>query len=200
VMKTRRCAALTRQWRSRKKNSRCDYTTDNAAVFVGSNNGPNRYSIEHFLRHVLPRVVLEIPGFELKVAGRICEWMPDTPSVTKMGFVRDLKSVFESAPLAINPVLLGSGINIKLLEAMSAAVPTISTETGARGLTHSFRNGVVVVPDGDHEQLAMQIVRYARSASLRREAGQAAFSDARRWNAAQRDALQCVLEGQSGRG
>ena len=172
-----------------------NYAADNAAVFVGSNNGPNRYSMERFLKHVLPLVVREIPGFELKVAGRICEWMPDTPNVTKLGFVRDLKGVFESAPLAINPVLLGSGINIKLLEAMAAAVATISTETGTRGLPSSYSNGVVVVPDSDYGQFAAQIVRHARSADLRREAGQAALSDARRWNDAQRSALQRVLEG-----
>jgi polysaccharide biosynthesis protein PslH len=171
------------------------YAADNAAIFVGSNNGPNRYSMERFLKHVLPLVVREIPGFELKVAGRICEWMPDTPNVTKLGFVSDLKSVFESAPLSVNPVLLGSGINIKLLEAMAAAVPTISTETGTRGLPRSFSNGVVVVPDADHEHHAAQIVRFARSADLRREAGQAAFADAARWNAAQRDALRRALVG-----
>jgi polysaccharide biosynthesis protein PslH len=172
-----------------------NYSADNAAVFVGSNNGPNRYSMERFLKHVLPLVVREIPAFQLKVAGRICEWMPDTPNVTKLGFVRDLKAVYESAPLSINPVLLGSGINIKLLEAMSAAVATISTETGTRGLPESFSNGVVLVPDADHEQHAAQIVRYARSAALRRAKGEAAFSDAQRWNAAQREALQRVLKG-----
>lgn len=172
-----------------------NYATDDAAVFVGSNNGPNRYSMERFLRHVLPLVVREIPGFELKVAGRICEWLPHTPNVTKLGFVRDLKGVFETAPLAINPVLLGSGINIKLLEAMAAAVGTISTSTGTRGLPASFSSGVVVVPDADYEQFAAQIVRHVRSAGLRRALGKAAFSDARRWNTAQREALQRVLEG-----
>ncbi len=80
------------------------------------------------------------------MAGRICEWLPDTPHVTKLGFVGDLKNVFEAAPLAINPVLLGSGINIKLLEAMAAALPTVSTVTGARGLPEAFSGGVVVVP------------------------------------------------------
>jgi polysaccharide biosynthesis protein PslH len=172
-----------------------DYNRGNTAVFVGSNSGPNRYSLGIFLEHVLPLIVREIPDFELRVVGRICDWLPDTPHVRKLGFVGDMKNVFDEAPLALNPVMLGSGINIKLLEAMAAAIPTISTQTGVRGLPEAFGNGVVVVPDGDHARHAAGIVRFARDAALRRETGQAAYRDAQRWNAAQRTALQRVLAG-----
>jgi polysaccharide biosynthesis protein PslH len=170
-----------------------DYSRGNTAVFVGSNSGPNRYSLGIFLTQVLPRVVREMPDFELKVVGRICDWLPDTPHVAKLGFVGDMKAVLDQAPLSLNPVMLGSGINIKLLEAMAAAVPTISTQTGVRGLPGSFGSGVVVVPDADHARHAAEILRFARDASLRRETGQAAFQDAQRWNAAQREALRRVL-------
>jgi glycosyltransferase involved in cell wall biosynthesis len=172
-----------------------DYSCGNSAVFVGSNSGPNRYSLGIFLAQVLPLIVREIPDFQLLVVGRICDWLPDTPHVARLGFVGDMKSVLNRAPLSLNPVMLGSGINIKLLEAMAAAVPTISTHTGVRGLPGSFGSGVVVVPDADHARHAAEIVRFARSASLRRETGQAAFRDAQRWNATQHEALQRVLGG-----
>jgi polysaccharide biosynthesis protein PslH len=172
-----------------------DYSRHNAAVFVGSNSGPNRYSLGIFLEHVLPLVVRELPQFELRVVGRICDWLPDTPHVRKLGFVADMKSVLGQAPLALNPVMLGTGINIKLLEAMAAAVPTISTQTGVRGLPEAFGSGVVVVPDAEHARHATEIVRFARDAVLRRETGQAAYRDAQRWNATQRAALQRVLGG-----
>jgi hypothetical protein len=165
-----------------------DYSHGNAAVFVGSNSGPNRYSLGIFLKHVLPLVLREIPDFELRVVGRICDWLPDTAHVSRLGFVSDMKSVLDQAPLALNPVLLGSGINIKLLE-------TISTQTGARGLPEAFGGGVVVVPDADHARHAAEIVRFARDAGLRREKGEAAYRDAQRWNAMQRETLQQVLGG-----
>ena len=129
------------------------------------------------------------------MAGRICDWLPDTPHVRKLGFVADMQGVFRRAPLALNPVMLGSGINIKLLEAMAAAVPTVSTQTGVRGLPGSYGSGVVVVPDAEPAQHAAAIVRLARSAGLRREIGQSAYRDAQRWNAAQHEALQRVLAG-----
>jgi len=172
-----------------------DYSRGNAAVFVGSNSGPNRYSLGIFLEHVLPLVMREIPDFEVRVVGRICDWLADTPHVRKLGFVSDIKSVLDQAPLALNPVMLGSGINIKLLEAMAAAVPIISTQTGVRGLPEAFRAGVVVVPDADHASHAAGIVRLARDASLRRQTGEAAYRDAQRWNAMQRETLQRLLGG-----
>lgn len=172
-----------------------DHSRGNAAVFVGSNSGPNRHSLGIFLQHVLPLVVREIPEFELRVVGRICDWLPDTPHVRRLGFVGDMKPVLDQAPLSLNPVMLGSGINIKLLEAMAAAVPTVSTQTGVRGLPEAFGSGVVVVPDADHARHAAEIVRFARDAGLRRATGEAAYRDAGRWNAAQREQLQRVLGG-----
>jgi hypothetical protein len=79
---------------------------------------PIAHAVDNFIRHVLPRVVREIPRFDLKLAGAICAHAPDSPNVTKLGWVRDVNEAFAQAPLSLNPVLVGTGINIKLLEAM----------------------------------------------------------------------------------
>ncbi|WP_420116504.1 glycosyltransferase [Micromonospora sp.] len=39
-----------------------------------------------------------------------------------------------AADVFVNPVRSGAGVNIKMIEAMSAALPVVSTSTGARGL------------------------------------------------------------------
>ncbi len=165
----------------------------NAAIFLGSDNSANRHAVDSFIRNVLPRVVREIPDFDLKLAGSICTWAPESPNVTKLGWVRDLEAAFAQAPLSVNPLLVGTGINIKLLEAMAAGVPTVSTATGVRGLPESYRNGVLAVPDHDHAAFAAAIVRCAKDAGLRREMGSAGFEDARRWNAEQVAALRKCL-------
>jgi glycosyltransferase involved in cell wall biosynthesis len=169
---------------------------DHAALYVGTDMLANRISLQDFLDHVLPRVLREIPDFRLKVAGSICNWAPDPPGVDKLGFVDDLRDAFSAAPLSVNPTLAGTGMNIKLLDALGAGVPTVSTATGARGLPENFRNGVVVVPDRDHDAFAAQIVRLSKDAALRRALGQAAYADAQRWNAHQQAALERCLRGE----
>jgi polysaccharide biosynthesis protein PslH len=103
--------------------------------------------------------------------------------------------VFAQAPLSINPMLAGTGINIKLLEAMAAGVPTVSTATGARGLPASLRAGICVVADDQASAFAAEIIRFAGDATLRRETGLAAREDARQWNARQQAELRRSLAG-----
>lgn len=172
-----------------------DYEIHDAAVFLASDNPANRHAIDAFIENVLPLVVREIPGFDLKLAGSICRDVRDVPNVTKLGWVDNVKNVFARAPLSINPMLAGTGINIKLLDAMAVGVPTISTATGARGLPEAARKGVFVVPDDDAQAFAGAMVRFARDADLRRRTGLAAREDARRWNACQLEELSRCLAG-----
>ena len=172
-----------------------DYAVDAAAVFLASDNPANTHAVHAFLRDVLPRVVRELPAFELKLAGSICNAVRDLPNVRKLGWVDDVRAVFAQAPLLVNPMLAGTGINIKLLEAMACGVPTVTTATGARGLPASLHSGVVVVPDGDVQAFTAAVVRLAMDAGLRRVTGRAARADAMQWNAGQLAELGRCLTG-----
>jgi glycosyltransferase involved in cell wall biosynthesis len=44
------------------------------------------------------------------------------------------REIFKISDIALNPMLGGSGTNIKVLGYLSAGIPTITTPTGARGL------------------------------------------------------------------
>jgi glycosyltransferase involved in cell wall biosynthesis len=73
-------------------------------------------------------------------------------------------------------------MNIKLLEAMAAGVPGVTTVTGARGLPAALRSGVCVVGDDAADEFAAEVVRLARDRGLRRDRGLAAREDAKRWH------------------
>lgn len=172
------------------------YDVDGSAVFLGSDNPSNQHAMRVFLEHILPTVVRKLPNFDLKVVGSICGHVPDMPNVTRLGWVDDVNTLFQQAPLSINPMLAGTGISIKLLDSMSAGVPTVSTVTGARGLPDTLRSGVFVVPDSDAEGFAAATVRFATDAGLRRRTGQAARESAALWNASQLAALgRCLTPG-----
>lgn len=172
-----------------------NYEADRCAVFLASDNASNRHALHAFLEHVLPRVVREMPGFELKLAGSICGCIANVNNVTKLGWVDDVMALFAQVPLSINPMLAGTGINIKLLEAMACGVPTVSTATGARGLPEPWRRGVQVVPDDDAQAFAAALIRFAADARLRREKGRLAREDALLWNSSQLSELGRCLAG-----
>ena len=50
------------------------------------------------------------------------------------GFVEDILDYIKMADIGINPLISGSGTNLKMLEYLSSGLPTVTTPIGARGL------------------------------------------------------------------
>lgn len=68
------------------------------------------------------------------VAGRVGDSFADKKNVLFTGYVDDIFTYFKVADLAINPMISGSGTNLKILEYLASGIPTITTKVGARGL------------------------------------------------------------------
>lgn len=170
-----------------------DYSP-NKVVFLGSNNPSNVFSVNSFIKNVVPLIVCRIPDFKLVLAGSICESIADHPAIDKIGMVASVRDAFEKAPASINPTLMGTGINIKLLDAMAAGVSTVSTSTGVRGLPEDYRDSVVVAADEDYEAFADAVVAMVSREDLRAEMGRRAYMSAVRWNEVQSHALSVALE------
>ena len=118
-----------------------DTSRGHAAHFLGSDNPPNRLSINHFIDATLPIILRDDPDFELFVIGSVCRKVQDHPNVVKLGFVDDPVDAFRRAPLSINPMRLGTGVNIKLLDAMAVGAPVVATSQGARGVPEDMLGG-----------------------------------------------------------
>lgn len=70
--------------------------------------------------------------------------------------VPDVAPVLAGADVFINPVLAGAGVNIKMVEAMAASLPVVSTSVGARGLPWR---------DGEHLLIADEEAAFAAAVS-----------------------------------
>src|SRR3990172_1067560 len=104
-------------------------------LFVGSNNPSNYYGINDFLEKVFPTLRLSFPGLELIIAGNICGVLPDgLDGVVKLGEVDDVERAYEFSDIVINPLTVGTGLKIKMIEAMGLSKTLISTEVGAEGI------------------------------------------------------------------
>lgn len=174
---------------------RVEDLTPSDFLFLGSGNDANIISLKGFVQNVMPLVRAARPDIRLVLAGGICGKIEDGEGILKLGRVDNLKDAFARAPLSINPITLGTGINIKLLDALAAGVPTISTRTGVRGLSERYRRGVVIVEDNDHRAFADAILQLASSRDQRQELGNRAFEDAVEWNRQQMAVLDDILSG-----
>ncbi|HEX2853358.1 MAG TPA: glycosyltransferase [Opitutaceae bacterium] len=105
-------------------------------LFVGSDHGPNRDGLQWFLRDVWPVVHRDVPAARLLVAGGICRVIPEPlpGGVTKLGRVPDLATAYAQASVVIAPIFQGSGIKIKLLEAIGFGRACVTTSVGLEGL------------------------------------------------------------------
>jgi len=123
-------------------------------VFVGSMDyHANIEAAAWFVRRVWPRVSAAYPHWRLTLVGSnpapaVLE-LAETPNVEVTGTVDDVRPFYREAVAAIVPVLTGSGTRLKILEAMAAGVPVVSSSVGAEGLEVSPDRDILIADDAD---------------------------------------------------
>ena len=108
-------------------------------LFVGSfRHEPNRVAVEWFVRQVLPLILEREPRARLVLAGAdppAAHTYADFAANLEMaGFVEDVRQPLARYSVFVCPILSGSGVRVKLLEAFAAGIPVVSTTVGAEGL------------------------------------------------------------------
>jgi polysaccharide biosynthesis protein PslH len=107
-------------------------------VFVGSMNyHANIDAAVWFTRDIWPSIHRRFPAWKLTLVGSnpasaVLELKNEMVEVT--GTVPSVAPYYEDALAAIVPLRSGGGTRLKILEAMAAGVPVISTTLGAEGL------------------------------------------------------------------
>jgi glycosyltransferase involved in cell wall biosynthesis len=77
-----------------------------------------------------PEARLIVVGSDLPPHG-----LPRRAGVEPRGFVEDVREPLGRYGVFVCPVLSGSGVRVKLLEAFASGIPVVSTRLGAEGLT-----------------------------------------------------------------
>jgi succinoglycan biosynthesis protein ExoO len=103
------------------------------------------------LTNVWPSVKAGAPKAHLRIAGSVSAKLGAPPKgVSLLGVVPDLKPLYEGAGIVISPLLAGSGLKIKLIEALSYGKAIVCTTPTIQGVGAIVNNAVTVADDAEH--------------------------------------------------
>lgn len=113
-------------------------------IFVGSDNPFNIEAVNWFIDKVMPYFETRIT---VCIIGRVCKHVPDQENIEKVFFADDLKNYYSQSKIAICPMLRGTGIKIKVVEALSFGLPVVGTEKAIDGFSQKTENGCRVTDE-----------------------------------------------------
>jgi glycosyltransferase involved in cell wall biosynthesis len=100
---------------------------------------PNRRAALDLVTRVLPALQQDVPDARAIIAGRMPDGdlaarIAEHPAATLIGDPPDMRPLFARAEAVIVPVQRVSGTRLKILQALAAGRPVVSTPDGAAGL------------------------------------------------------------------
>lgn len=124
---------------------------------------------------VFPVVRRALPGVRLIIAGygpppELTALAERDPQVAVPGFVESLESCHKRAGVFVAPILIGGGIIVKILDAMAAGTPVVTTSFGNEGVGAMSGRDLLVADQP--EEFAEQVVRLLRNPDLGRQIGE----------------------------
>lgn len=133
---------------------------------------PNEEGIRWLIDEVWPKVSQRLPEIELHLAGRYMpEWLQklSVPRITVDGEVPDVWEYMQRFSIMVVPLFSGSGIRIKIVEAMTAGKAIITTAIGAEGI--NYENGQHLIIAKDARSFTDAVVKLCNDKQLRDSLG-----------------------------
>ena len=122
---------------------------------------PNQEGLMWFLKNCWPRLNHQFPELKFYVAGRNApSWLIDKltqPGVIYEGEVADAYSYMNSKAILVVPLFSGSGMRIKIIEAMALGKAIVSTSIGAEGI--GVENGKNILIADNKESFTAAVVK-----------------------------------------
>lgn len=141
-------------------------------IFIGSAHPPNIDAANYIVCELAP----QLEHYMFGIVGSVCSAITKTSAANVISFgpLDDLTKdvVLELADVALNPMLSGSGSNLKLADYFARCIPTVTTPFGARG--YGITNGVeaIVCPLEEFRDQLQALIGAPRS---REKMGAAAY-------------------------
>jgi hypothetical protein len=118
------------------------------AGFLGSNDVMNLDAVLYLREEILPLIRKEAPNFRMLIAGGISSKIEPiirgVGNVTVWKKLEDVSDFYRAVRISAVPLRAGTGVSIKVLEALSFNKPIVSTAIGVRGIPRKMLTNAVV--------------------------------------------------------
>jgi sugar transferase (PEP-CTERM/EpsH1 system associated) len=123
------------------------------------NYPPNVDAARWFAGAVFPLIALRHPGVRFRIVGdkptAEVRSLADRPGIEVTGRVQDVRPHLAESSVVVVPLRSGAGTRLKILEAMAAGRPVVSTSIGAEGL--DVAHGVHLLIGDTREEMANHV-------------------------------------------
>jgi glycosyltransferase involved in cell wall biosynthesis len=136
---------------------------------------PNADGVRWFMRQVFPLVRQSIPDAHLTIVGphppkdMVQAAAHSSHAITVTGYVPELMPYFESTAVMVVPVRAGSGMRVRILEALARGMPVVTTTTGVEGIEAIDGEHLLVADQPD--EFAQAVVRLLENKELAERLG-----------------------------
>jgi glycosyltransferase involved in cell wall biosynthesis len=117
-------------------------------IFVGNfSHLPNVDAVLFFYKRILPLIKNKLPNISIMFVGTnlpedIKGLVRSERNITIAGYVNDILESYSKSKVFIAPIRYGTGMRLKILEALAVNMPVVSTSIGARGVI--FNNALKI--------------------------------------------------------
>jgi glycosyltransferase involved in cell wall biosynthesis len=144
-------------------------------IFTGSLNWPpNQAAVSWFLQNCWKQIQQARPDASLVIIGKLLEddlkreWEQHN-NVRVIGFVPDIREHILAAEVSVAPMVSGSGIKNKILEAWALGQAVVATPLAARGLKCGHNENILIADSP--EAFAGEVLHLLGNASLQQRLG-----------------------------
>ncbi len=135
----------------------------NRALYVGSMDyHANIDAVLYFSREIWPALRVRFPHLNFTIVGRNPSEsvlaLGSEPGIDVVGTVDDVRPYYREAFAAIVPLRVGGGTRLKILEALAAGVPVISSALGAEGLAVSPGKDILLANDAAQYEKSIEVL------------------------------------------
>jgi len=154
----------------------------NSILIIASNNPKNIHGVNSFIENCWPMVVSQIPDARLHIVGKVGENITcgNKVGIVHHGWVDDLSKLYHQTSIVLNPVIAGTGLKIKSVEALCHGSALISFQNGVEGITVNFGEQEPFLVAQDHNAFAMKITDLLQDYSKRKSLQKRALSYAQK--------------------
>lgn len=146
-------------------------------LFVGDMRTPaNILAAQLLVNEILPGFAERVPNFSIRFVGKadasVSEMIGRNPHATHLGWVDDLAEIYAEADIVVCPFVTGTGVKLKVLQAMSYGKPIVTNSIGVEGI--AGRAGTHYLVADDEQGIVEALVQVAHDGERRRNLGNAA--------------------------